>query len=483
MSFLKRILSPFSAHETPPPGGVGTIPCTGMDLGARDIVLTTGLIINTRLDAKKLEDSLSTLIVRKFPRSGARLALRNGVYEFQVPHTFDANTLPVTFTVDDYPETYRSLPRPELPIHLPHSTQPSLRRQPALEAYFRSRGCPSTLDGFLVPNMPSVHVHVAVFDDLTFIGMTSSHICFDALGTQTLLHAWTRLLKGDAINAIPGMEWDAAPFETFTKPTAVTHQSGWFDLGLLSQLLFIIRLVMRLLWDSKEVTYIVRVPKAFLDDSKREIMEDLKLQRSSEWVGSSDVLMAWWFKTVHGYRSIDDTTPVHIHFPVNIREKPVFPNASALNTPYIHNAVLGIPIPPIPANAFRTESLGSLALRMRRAVNAYNADPAGIAADLHWRCANPLKVLFPCPPRGEYALQTSWRAARYGELDFSGACVGESVGPRVVFCIGIPSSGASIPLRGNGAVLMEDEDAVWMSQVRGAKDWENIRRSGSVAFI
>jgi hypothetical protein len=222
------------------------------------------------------------------------------VYEYQIPHSFDAANPAVKFTVADYPEPYRSSERPELPIHLiPKSldaSRPLIYPQPALEAYFRSKDCPTSLDGYLVPNTPLLHVHIAVFDDLTLIGVTSSHITFDALGTGTVLHAWTRLLNGDGLETIQGMEWDAAPFDSFMGPTTVPCQRGWFDLGLCSQILFIVRFVMGLLWDSKEVAYIVRMPKIFLADSKREIMEDLQRQGSGEWIGSSDVLMAWWFK-------------------------------------------------------------------------------------------------------------------------------------------------------------------------------------------
>ncbi|KAJ6582967.1 hypothetical protein DFH09DRAFT_1145039, partial [Mycena vulgaris] len=357
--------------SNPPPEGMRTVPCTGLDLGSRDIVLTsTGFIIDRRLN--------------KFPRAGARLALRNGVYELQVPSTFDANAM--AFTTEDYLEPYRSSARPELPIHLPDFLEaPSIHPLPPLEVYLKSRECPTALEGFLVPNTPLVHVHVAAFVDLTFIGVTSSHIAFDTLGTKTLLYAWTRLLNGDAIDTIPGMEWNAAPFEAFTGPTAVTHMRGWFDLGVFSQLLFIVRLMLRILWDPKEVTHLVRVPKIFLDDSKREIMEDLKLQGSSEWVGSSDVLMAWWYKTVYSHRKLTDTTPIHIHFPVNLRDHCVLPGASTLVTAYIHNAVLNVCVPPVPVSAFRTESLGALALRMRRAITAYITDLEAIAADMKWR--------------------------------------------------------------------------------------------------
>jgi hypothetical protein len=168
---------------------------------------------------------------------------------------------------------------------------------------------------------------------------------------------------------------------------------------------------------------------------------------------------------------------------VNLRGHKVFAGGSTITTPYIHNAVSGIPVAPIPVSAFRTESLGELALRMRRAITKYHSDLDGIVADLRWRCANPLKVVFPCPPGGEFGLQTNWRAARFGDLDFSGACVAEKASARVVFVLGLPTSGNNVPMRGSGAVLMEDEDAVWMSEVRGAKDWATIRQSGNAVFI
>jgi hypothetical protein len=77
MSFFRSLF--FANVPSPPPVGMHTIPCTGLDLGPRDIVLTTGLIVDARLDAQRLEGTLSTLIQLKFPKAGARLALRNGV--------------------------------------------------------------------------------------------------------------------------------------------------------------------------------------------------------------------------------------------------------------------------------------------------------------------------------------------------------------------------------------------------------------------
>ncbi|KAJ7691565.1 hypothetical protein B0H17DRAFT_1010970 [Mycena rosella] len=306
-SFARRILSWFSPQvsiPSPPPAGMRTVPCTRLDSWACNGVLTASLLVDARLDAKIMEQNLSTLVERKFPRAGAQLALRNGVYEFQIPRTFDADTPPIVFTVDNHSERYPSATRPELPTHFPDTfepTQPSIHSIPELEVYVKSRQSPTSLDGFLVPNTPSLHVHVATFDDLTFIGVTVSHMAFDGLGLRTVIHAWTRLLNGDAIDTILGMEWYAAPFEAFTGPTAVTTLRGYFEPEQPSWVQRVVRSLMQTLWGPKDamqqdVTRLVRVPKVFLDEAKREINYAPTLQGSSEWVGTSDVLMAWWFK-------------------------------------------------------------------------------------------------------------------------------------------------------------------------------------------
>ncbi|KAJ7601811.1 hypothetical protein B0H17DRAFT_1222989 [Mycena rosella] len=138
---------------------------------------------------------------------------------------------------------------------------------------------------------------------------------------RTLVYAGTRLLSGEAIDTIPGMEYDAAPFEAFTGSTTVTTVRGWFEPEQPSWLQRVVRPLMRVMWAPKEVvmqhdvTRIVRMPKVFLEESKREINNNLALQDYNEWVGSSDVLTAWWYKTLYGLRSSDDATPIHIASP------------------------------------------------------------------------------------------------------------------------------------------------------------------------
>ncbi|KAJ6453697.1 hypothetical protein C8R45DRAFT_846847 [Mycena sanguinolenta] len=473
-----------SLEATPPPLGFRTIPCTGVDLAERTFILTIGLVINARLDPQKMQATLSQLVEHKFPRAGARLAFRNGLYEFQVPEKFESQTPPFIFTVEEHSEKYDRGKRPEIPNVLTGS-EPCILPDPGLESFFQSDTCPRTLDGFVQINNPFLRVHVNAFDDLTFLGLMAPHIALDLVGAATLLAAWTRLLRGEDIHTIPGMAWDAQPFAPFTSgPVESEVPRGWFEPRPSPHDAH--AHVQPTDSDPKSVSRFARVPKVFLDAAKRSIMNELKAQGSTEYVGSGDVLMAWWLKTIHSHRRLTDSTPIHLHILRDLRGLPVFANDAPIQDPYIHNAVLAIPVPPIPASAFQTQSLGALALYLRRSIVAYNTEFAGLRADLRWRCAesNEFKILYPCPPDAECLFQTNWRAAKLAELDFTGAVAGNETRTAacVVFVSPLLCSHPTRSRRGITRVLMNDPDAVWMCETRGEKDWEGIRKASGVIF-
>ncbi|KAF7294528.1 hypothetical protein MIND_00989300 [Mycena indigotica] len=472
---LASLFSLFRSQEpTLPPTGVRIVPCTGIDVAVVDAVLTTVFVVDARLDPKKLEDSISLLIVEKFPRGGARLAFRNGQYEYQIPNTFDAATPPVSFTSNDFSELYDSCGRPSLAnLRKSDMSTPFICSVPELGPFTVAPACPKTLKDFLEPNTPLINIHVTTFDDLTFIGLTSSHVTFDVMGTKTLLHAWTRLLSGETLESIPGMAWDAAPFSAFNEGPSPSNwiQRGFFDLGLVSKLVFIAQFILRVYRDPKLVGMTVCVPKVFLESEKQKIMAELKAADSTEWVGSSDVLLAWWFKASYSHRT--DNTALHIHLPSNLRERPIFSTSSGkLDTAYMNNAVMGIPIAPFTISAFRATPLREIALQFRHAILAYTADVDGLKRDVQWRCANPTAMAFPCPAGAEYSMQTNWRSAKFAELDFSGALV--DVKPdRKARVVLVNAAVKSNKMRDGGVVLFETDEAVWMGQLKGEQDWQS----------
>ncbi|KAF7341598.1 hypothetical protein MSAN_02057100 [Mycena sanguinolenta] len=397
------------------------------------------------------------------------------VYELQIPEAFDSQNPPFIFTAENHPGVYHRDGRPEIPLGLTGS-KPCIIPDPEL--------------GW--SNVPSLQIHVSVFEDLTFLGFIAPHIMIDGTGIATLLAAWTRLLRGDDIHTIQGMDWNAQPLAPFSSgPVKSDVPRGFFrpssPLGTQMHKPSPDEL------DPKDIPRFVRVPKVFLNEAKQKIMDELKAQGSAEYVGSGDVLSAWWLKTVYGDRSLTDHTPIHIHMLRNLRDMPIFANDAPFSEPYIHNLISTFPIPPIPASAFQTESLAALALHIRRTIVAYNNDLEAIRADLRWRCAgsgsnNALEALRPCPPGAEWVVQTDLRSAKFAELDFSGAvvCLSYVTAPkmaaRVVFVYPFMCTDPPRVFRRGIKVLMEDAEAVWMCATRGEKHWERIRQAGEIEF-
>ncbi|KAJ7930493.1 hypothetical protein B0H13DRAFT_1595278 [Mycena leptocephala] len=90
-------------------------------------------------------------------------------------------------------------------------------------------------------------------------------------------------------------------------------------------------------------------------------------------------------------------------------------------------------------------------------------------------------MIFPCPPGAEYSSQTNWRKGRFGEVDFRGQA-GLKLQARVQYVTTI-WSGTRMPFRGTGVVLFEDEQAVWMRQIRGVKEWKRVKKAGEFNFV
>ncbi|KAF7344167.1 hypothetical protein MVEN_01707100 [Mycena venus] len=460
---LQRIWSLFSQES--PPIDMHAIPCTALDFWARELFVTNGIIVDCRLDAARFKESISTLVETKFQRAGARFAMRNGTCEFQIPRTFSEEVKPLVFTTDNYAETYAT---------------PSGGR-PAIPVYFRSKTCPVNMKSCLASRLPILHVHVTTFDDITFIGITVSHGLFDGLGTATFLSAWTRLINGEDIDNIPGMPLDCAPFEAFAGKPSAAPPRGWFELGVFQTLNFGARMLWKMWRDPKEEMMLICVPKEFVEDQKASVMAELQAQNSAEWVGSSDVLLAWFCKTMHHHRDAADPTPIIIHTAVDMRPLHIWEGGKPLSHPYVHNAMSTITLPPIPASTLANSSVADLAVQIRRAIKAYTADLESIKTDAAFRCANPTKLLIPCTPDGEAVIHSNWRSAKFGQLNFAGAAV--DAGAKATVRSMLAYFPSSIPLRGSSVVLSEDDEMLWMNYIASSQEWERIKQSGAVQFI
>lgn len=133
-------------------------------------------------------------------------------------------------------------------------------------------------------------------------------------------------------------------------------------------------------------------------------------------------------------------------------------------------------VPPLPASCISSLSLGALALRMRRAILNYTANPDAICRSIAQVIMHPMKIPLLCPLNADFEILTSWRSAKFHHLNFSGGSVDKEYGEAKVICVISESSGNPISRR--LGVVTEDEDALWISATRGRKEWKAIRRGG-----
>ncbi|KAJ7628432.1 hypothetical protein FB45DRAFT_1028524 [Roridomyces roridus] len=447
-----------------------------------------GLVVDAKLNVQLLKDTLFTLVEHKFPRAGARLTDQYWSLEFHIPHSFNSENPPVAFTADHYCERYGSRVRPGIP------------------GLFKVSGSePSTCLDIMDSNTPVVHVHVTVFEDLTFIGVTYLQVMFDVPGLHTLLSAWTRLLAGDTLDAIRGMGRHFTPFDVLQGPPVTLEDQGvrghsYFAPDYFSGEEFSPTARVKT-WLREEVNTLIRVPKAFLDQRIFEIIHDLKLNGFSEFPDTCDILLAWWlkvrftstefvdscgFQLSYSHRPSNDKTLLTVHIPVNLRSMPIFMGESALTEPYINNASSTIPAPEcITIHTLQAESLGDISLRIHRAIKEYHKDLVTAQEELRWREKWPMRRLHRGLMHHKSALFTNLTGL--SDLDFSGAAFtgGDSQGNgRILFVTSETKLETYMPgLRGTGELLIEDADAFWLSQVKTRKEWDSLCAAGTIQSL
>ncbi|EJD38737.1 hypothetical protein AURDEDRAFT_172230 [Auricularia subglabra TFB-10046 SS5] len=458
--------------------------CSANDLVRKDFILTFCFVLPSRLDPDALRAALYSTIEQKMKKAGARLARRRKRLEFHVPRTFSPNEPPCGFSTRESDKTLQDLPFPPQPVDHDASQpcyMPGLMSDVA--AYFRGANCPRSLADALRPGVPMVHAHATTLKDATLVGLTVPHIMFDVHGAKLFLEAWTSALREGLASVsaapmnFPPLSRKAIEEHIFNKERTHLPKDepirGFFVLGLLATVQFVLSLIWRLLWDPDETEILIRVPKAWLQQQKEMAMAELDLRGRGEWVSTSDVLLAWIFRTVHAHRR--DGTPVALHSAVNLRK--LLP--ALFNAPYINNAVHAVVVrPPLPALQLATQPVLDTALAIRRALNELKADEPRLLTELADQAQHPDRQLYPARPGEQWAISTNWLSAKFLELDFGGG--GAPVRP--VWFTAFRQDNVSLPLRGTGAIHCEDAEAVWATWALGAEDLRALRRSNHVQY-
>ncbi|KZV84818.1 hypothetical protein EXIGLDRAFT_700063, partial [Exidia glandulosa HHB12029] len=369
-----------SRWTVPAPSDVDVIPCCSLDFPNRFLIITFSFVIPTRLDVEILRQALFHAIEQKIPRAGARLVSRNGQYEWHIPKHFSAERPPARFT-------QTQLDAPLSAFDFPPSggdvTQPCVVNVKH-EHLFKDPHVPTSLGDLLRPGTPALHVHACTLSDATLIGITTTHALVDAHGVRALLVAWTAAVNG-SLDAVPAMPRTFEPLADIAKVTPPTSRPVgepvrfYFDPSWFSKARFIVSFAWRAFHVRQERRKLVRFPKSWLAEQKRLCVDELSARGTKDYVGTADVLLAWWYKTLFAHRR--DSTLVRMKTVVNIRR--LLPDFFV--HPYLNNAATWTEAS-LPASVLASQPVLETALALRRSIDSYVSPTSAsvLQAEMAW---------------------------------------------------------------------------------------------------
>lgn len=344
--------------------------------------------------------------------------------------------------------------------------------------------------GWTESDDPALTVHVVSFKNATLLTLSWSHAFFDALGQQSLLKAWTAVLKG--------REEDVPEFEPLGKdPVHEIAKEGdpkkhvlykyvltgfWF-------MCFVASYVYELVIHSAEAGRHVCCPGPWVEELRQQAITEAAAKDKGEtdiFLSHGDVLLAWWAKVTFAAQNLSPNQPINITNMTNCRG--LFPDHLAGvddNTAYIGNAIIS-------TNSFVTcgelarMSVGDLALRVRQDLQQQRTTEQAshaIAWQLESKQQTGRKPLLGAWNQLMFSW-SNWHRARFFDMDFSAAVerTGTPLESRANK-LGRPSfilpaghvNGFS--LRNAGPLIGKDANGDWWLQwVLRANAWEQVEK-------
>ncbi|KAK0551873.1 hypothetical protein OC845_001950 [Tilletia horrida] len=458
------------------PPGYTSVPCGSLDLANNEklATVTVTFLFGHRFDLVRLQDAYYELL-RAWPFLAARL--RKGrkhpeLWRLQVPDretvegliafdqagAFTKSRPPMFSCLDSSNEDIETVmpiiglakhvkaEPPKTPVTcdvdrkvlLKYGTHPYTAK--SNNDYF-------TRDANILP------VHVNNFRNGAAWSLTFPHVCFDAAGIKVVLTAYTNLLRGDTVAALPPLGYD--PFAQL-KPSNAKHgavddstavsqkqsappaPSPWSIVSLAGLLVLAFYFAFDLLWDRpdrqmRRVAFYL--PPAAIAELKAQARADLEREiggRASDVrISTGNVITAWIIKNdlvrrsqVAPNRSVVLATLADMRFARPNGVKEIAPN-------YLSNCLIPIPTDPRPASELNEMSLGSLALMLRQAIDR-TRNPAELEKFVRWQVwrSTPIEeggghrageMAFFFPPSAYFTIVTDWSAFKLYDFDFSPA--------------------------------------------------------------
>ncbi|KZV97879.1 hypothetical protein EXIGLDRAFT_832621 [Exidia glandulosa HHB12029] len=440
-------------------------PVCKADVGPRNVFITYGFVVPRKLDSERLRNALYALVAH-WPNLGCRLGRNeHGDFVFILPTEFSEAVPPLSWSSTYHAESYNAASsRPALPPHLSSSADlphPVIVDMPQMAPLFRDESRPHTLEDLLDNEAPLLEARVTVFEDVTFVGLTSTHLFADASGMGSLVSAWLSALDGkfpDPDSVLPlGSPTLAAWTSDFPR---IQEYGAWYRPDIWGRLAMRMWRNLKQWVDPVEDMKLVTIPKTYL----AEVRDALVVQDSQ--LSSSDVLVAWLTKALYSDAGWF-TRSIYLNIPVDVRSL-----VPELHGKLVLNAFDEIGVPPLPASR---SSVTDIATAVRRAIAQYRALSDGhVRRSMAFKTASFDSVALRgwwMSWREPYLLLSNWRRAGLAQLDWSSAAA-ESTAVPVHSSVVLPyilTNGQAV--RGLVWVVGEDEEKVWATIVLGRKAW------------
>ncbi|KAI0145603.1 hypothetical protein GGR57DRAFT_517093 [Xylariaceae sp. FL1272] len=259
------------------------------------------------LDAIKLRDSLSILLVSKeWRKLGGRLRVnKTGKLEIHVPKQFTPARPPIRFS---HIRHEMKMNQHHLASRLPKKTgdKPSLQEGcHTLREFSIPTTLPNDIKHYLSTDEPLICLHITTFADGTLVSITLPHSMTDAMGTSSLIRAWTQVLHGGACDSLDvhpkGMTYDilapvGGPGDKAARDTKFVLEGQ--EIRGLSLLALEARLAFDMFARRNIRTQIMYLPAKFIDHLRQQASKDLKLGKRGEdggvsFVSDGDIITAW----------------------------------------------------------------------------------------------------------------------------------------------------------------------------------------------
>lgn len=353
----------------------------------------------------------------------------------------------------------------------------------------RSADAPQKLDDWIYSDRPQLSIHTVSFNDATILTVTWPHTLADVMGIAIFLNAWTALLRGDP-KAVPKLQdFRSNPLTLLGQRTPpVKYMHFGHVLGRKSRLYFAGLYILDRLRYRREERHTICLPASCLQDLCRKALDELSTPifregKSIPFVSESDVLLAWWVRTLYGALGLRTNKIILVCNVLNLRTS-LHENFMSVDSVYMGNALSMSPTF-LEGRQILDEPVGQIALRIRRSLSKQRTmEQVEAMAALQLQAiektgypalvGDPQMLILPC---------SNWHKARLFDMDFSAAVVPDSSQPNAQrsLNVGKPSYVNGIHYSPNSlrnVLSVMGKDAAgnwWLTGVLRTDAWTHVR--------